>query len=454
MRIELNLDRLEKYYQDEIFRTSVPIFSKELRDLFRHGPKESTEETDEPVDDIDETDETMDEIEETDEGYTEHVSSHTFETGRPGPAFDHSVEDILLMEVGIDIESGKVVQDYYLDRRGNFYTADMPGDYRILRRRFVGDYCLSFDKMKQVMGEEFENYNKYIGNWVCFPLRCYQTYVGTDCKTKRPTLYVSLCRSGLDPKEFPDRFYTHHSNAFQLWKWENGWTQSLSYGQMYISADAFAPNLNGERFDALSLEQKNRFLNYKQWVYLQIISMFTHDYIGKVSVPCTIATNTNAYGDKEVPPIEWSPYNMDETFLTPDGTCRVKLFGLRDLYLDWDLYAWGLTVDDKISYTIDCGFPERYPEWMIHPNAPLPKYTSLYDLDVSTNYGFLPYLKSGKNQKLSFIGSTTNFTLEQLKRPQRVVFGRDGMLSMNVVPDTEPLWMRYTYLSNEPLACY
>lgn len=413
MRIELNLDRLEKYYQDEIFHTSVPIFSKELRDLFRHGPKESTEETDEPVDDI----------EETDEGYTEHVSSHTFETGRPGPAFDHSVEDILLMEVGIDIESGKVVQDYYLDRRGNFYTADMPGDYRILRRRFVGDYCLSFDKMKRIMGEEFENYNKYIGNWVCFPLRCYQTYVGTDCKTKRPTLYVSLCRSGLDPKEFPDRFYTHHSNAFQLWKWENGWTQSLSYGQMYISADAFAPNLNGERFDALSLEQKNRFLNYKQWVYLQIISMFT-------------------------------PYNMDETFLTPDGTCRVKLFGLRDLCLDWDLYAWGLTVDDKISYTIDCGFPERYPECLIHPNTPLPKHTSLYDLDVSTNYGFLPYLKSGKNQKLSFIGSNTNFTLEQLKRPQRVVFGRNGMLSMNVVPDTEPLWMRYVYLTNEPLAAY
>lgn len=413
MRIELNLDRLEKYYQDEIFHTSVPIFSKELRDLFRHGPKESTEETDEPVDDI----------EETDEGYTEHVSSHTFETGRPGPAFDHSVEDILLMEVGIDIESGKVVQDYYLDRRGNFYTADMPGDYWILRRRFVGDYCLSFDKMKRIMGEEFENYNKYIGNWVCFPLRCYQTYVGTDCKTKRPTLYVSLCRSGLDPKEFPDRFYTHHSNAFQLWKWENGWTQSLSYGQMYISADAFAPNLNGERFDALSLEQKNRFLNYKQWVYLQIISMFT-------------------------------PYNMDETFLTPDGTCRVKLFGLRDLCLDWDLYAWGLTVDDKISYTIDCGFPERYPECLIHPNTPLPKHTSLYDLDVSTNYGFLPYLKSGKNQKLSFIGSNTNFTLEQLKRPQRVVFGRNGMLSMNVVPDTEPLWMRYVYLTNEPLAAY
>ena len=145
---------------------------------------------------------------------------------------------------------------------------------------------------------------------------------------------------------------------------------------------------------------------------------------------------------------------MDETFLTPDGTCRVKLFGLRDLYLDWDLYAWGLTVDDKISYTIDCGFPERYPECLIHPNTPLPEYTSLYDLDVSTNYGFLPYLKSGKNQKLSFIGSNTNFTLEQLKRPQRVVFGRNGMLSMNVVPDTEPLWMRYTYLTNEPLACY
>lgn len=454
MRIELNLDRLEKYYQDEIFHTSVPIFSKELRDLFRHGPKESTEETDEPVDDIDETDETMDEIEETNKGYAKEASTYTVEIGKPVLAFDHSVEDILLMEVGIDIESGKVVQDYYLDRRGNCYTADMPGDYRILRRRFVGDYYLSSDEMARIMGEEFKKYNKYKGDWVCFPLRCYQTYIGTDCKTKRPTLYVSLCRSGLDPKEFPDRFYTHHSNAFQLWKWENGWTQSLSYGQMYVSAEAFSPNLNGERFDALPLEQKNRYLNYKQWVYLQIISMFTHDYGGKILVPCTVAINTNVYGDREDPPIEWSPYYMDEEFLTSDGTRRVKLFGLRDLCLDWDLYAWGLTVDDKISYTIDCGFPERYPECTLHRNAPLPKYTSLYDLDVSTNYGFLPYLKHGKNQKMSVIGSNTNFTLEQLRNPQRVVFGREGILSMNVVPDTEPLWMRYTYLSNERFACY
>ena len=442
MRIELDLDRLEKYYQDEIFHTTVPIFSKELRNLFRYGPKKSTDETDERVGDI----------EETNKGDAKEASTHTIEMGRPILAFDHSVEDILLMEVGIDIESGKVVQDYYLDRRGNCYTADMPGDYRILRRRFVGDYYLSSDEMARIMGEEFKKYNKYKGDWVCFPLRCYQTYIGTDCKTKRPTLYVSLCRSGLDPKEFPDRFYTHHSNAFQLWKWENGWTQSLSYGQMYVSAEAFSPNLNGERFDVLPLEQKTRFLNYKQWIYLQIILMFTHDYSGKILVPCTVATNTNAYRYREDPPIEWSPYYMDETFLTSDGTRRVKLFGLRDLYLNWDLYAWGLTVDDKISYTIDCGFPERYPECPFR--LPLPKYTSLYDLDVSTNYGFLPYLKYGKNQKLSFIGSNTNFTLEQLKRPQRVVFGRDGMLSMNVVPDTEPLWMRYTYLSNEQLAGY
>ena len=444
MRIELDLDRLEKYYQDEIFHTSVPIFSKELRNLFRYGPKKSTDETDERVDDI----------EETNKGDAKEASTHTIEMGRPILAFDHSVEDILLMEVGIDIESGKVVQDYYLDRRGNCYTADMPGDYRILRRRFVGDYYLSSDEMARIMGEEIKKYNKYKGDWVCFPLRCYQTYIGTDCKTKRPTLYVSLCRSGLDPKEFPDRFYTHHSNAFQLWKWENGWTQSLSYGQMYVSADAFSPNLNGERFDALPLEQKNRYLNYKQWIYLQIISMFTHDYGGKILVPCTVATNTNVYGDREDPPIEWSPYYMDEEFLTSDGTRRVKLFGLRDLYLDWDLYAWGLTVDDKISYTIDCGCPERYPERPIHPSAPLQMHTSLYDLDVSTNYGFLPYLKSGKDPKTSVVGSNTNFTLEQLKRPQRVVFGRNGMLSMNVVPDTEPLWMRYTYLSNEQLACY
>ena len=444
MRIELDLDRLEKYYQDEIFHTTVPIFSKELRDLFRNGPKESTNETDERVDDI----------EETNKGYAKEASTHTIETGRPILSFDHSVEDILLMEVGIDIESGKVVQDYYLDRRGNCYTADIPGDYRILRRRFVGDYYLSSDEMARIMGEEFKKYNKYKGDWVCFPLRCYQTYIGTDCKTKRPTLYVSLCRSGLDPKEFPDRFYTHHSNAFQLWKWENGWTQSLSYGQMYVSAEAFSPNLNGERFDALPLEQKTRFLNYKQWIYLQIISMFTHDYSGKILVPCTVATNTNAYRYREDPPIEWSPYYMDETFITSLGSSRVKLFGLRDLCLDWDLYAWGLTVDDRISYTIDCGIPERYPVYTIHPNAPLPKYTSLFDLDVSTNYGFLPYLKSGKDQKLSFIGSNTNFTLEQLKIPQRVVFGGDGMLSMKAVPDTEPLWMRYVYLTNEPLAGY
>ena len=442
MRIELNLDRLEKYYQDEIFHTSVPIFSKELRNLFRYGPKKST----------DEPNERMNDSEETNKGDAKEASTHTIEMGRPILAFDHSVEDILLMEVGIDIESGKVVQDYYLDRRGNCYTADMPGDYRILRRRFVGDYYLSSDEMARIMGEEFKKYNKYKGDWVCFPLRCYQTYIGTDCKTKRPTLYVSLCRSGLDPKEFPDRFYTHHSNAFQLWKWENGWTQSLSYGQMYVSAEAFSPNLNGERFDVLPLEQKTRFLNYKQWIYLQIILMFTHDYSGKILVPCTVATNTNAYRYREDPPIEWSPYYMDETFLTSDGTRRVKLFGLRDLYLNWDLYAWGLTVDNRISYTIDCGFPERYPECPFR--LPLPKYTSLYDFDVSTNYGFLPYLKYGKNQKLSFIGSNTNFTLEQLKRPQRVVFGRDGMLSMNVVPDTEPLWMRYTYLSNEQLAGY
>lgn len=447
MRIELNLDRLEKYYQDEIFHTTVPIFSKELRDFLRYGPKESTNESDK----------TVDSTEETDKGSVEEGSPHTFETGRPGSAFDHSVEDILLMEVGIDIESGKVVQDYYLDRRGNCYTADKPGDYRILRRRFIGDYCLSYDEMTRIMGEDVKKYNKYKGDWVCFPLRCYQTYVGTDCMTKRPTLYVSLCRSGLDPKEFPDRFYTHHSNAFQLWKWENGWTQSIAYGQMYISADAFASNLNGERFDALSLEQKNCFLNYKQWVYLQILATFTKDYYGKssfVTALSTIVTNTSVYGDRTVHRIEWSPYNMDETFLTSDGTCRVKLFGLRDLCLDWDLYAWGLTVDDKISYTIDCGFPERYPEYPIHPNAPLPKHTSLYDLDVSTNYGFLPYLKSGKDQKQSFIWSNTNFTLEQLTTPQRVVFGRDGILSMRVVPDTEPLWMRYAYLTNEPLAGY
>lgn len=445
MRIELDLDRLEKYYQDEIFHTTVPIFSKELRDLFRDGPKESTNESDK----------TIDGTEETKKGCVEEGSPHTFETGRPTiTAFDHSVEDILLMEVGIDIESGKVVQDYYLDRRGNCYTADTPGDYRVLRRRFIGDYCLSYDEMARIMGEDVKKYVKYIGDWVCFPLRCYQTYVGTDCMTKRPTLYVSLCRSGLDPKEFPDRFYTHHSNAFQLWKGENGWAYPLSYGQMYISADAFAPNLNGERFDALPLEQKNYFLNYKQWIYLQILAMFTKDYIGKTSVLCTINTNTNAYGDRTVPPIIWSPYNMDETFITSLGSSRVKLFGLRDLCLDWDLYAWGLTVDDRISYTIDCGVPERYPVHSIHPNAPLPKYTSLFDLDVSTNYGFLPYLKSGKDQKLSFIGSNTNFTLEQLSTPQRVVFGREGMLSMKAVPDTEPLWMRYAYLTNEPLAGY
>lgn len=444
MRIELDLDRLEKYYQDEIFHTTVPIFSKELRDLFRDGPKKSTNESDK----------TIDGTEETDKGHVEEGSPHTVETGRPITAFDHSVEDILLMEVGIDIESGKVVQDYYLDRRGNCYTADTPGDYRVLRRRFIGDYCLSYDEMARIMGEDVKKYVKYIGDWVCFPLRCYQTYVGTDCMTKRPTLYVSLCRSGLDPKEFPDRFYTHHSNAFQIWKGGNWWAYPLSYGQMYISADAFAPNLNGERFDALPLEQKNYFLNYKQWVYLQILAMFTRDYIGKTSVLCTINTNTNAYGDRTVPPIIWSPYNMDETFITSIGSSRVKLFGLRDLCLDWDLYAWGLTVDDRISYTIDCGVPERYPVHPIHPNAPLPKYTSLFDLDVSTNYGFLPYLKSGKDQKQGFIGSNTNFTLEQLSTPQRVVFGREGMLSMKAIPDTEPLWMRYVYLTNEPLAGY